>query len=74
MARKKAEYPLCEKYELLRKTGNRSRTKGSVISTTALYYLLGNKRYQQVCEGFEYSYSSGPDPASVEEFLRDHFQ
>lgn len=67
----KMKFPICKRHKLLRES-----ILGSgrlVVSTGALYTLLGNSIYQRCCKVFEY-YSSagnaGPSPVEIEEFLR----
>ena len=65
-------YPLCSKYGVLRKTNS----KCVIVSTHALYQLLGNSLYQEACPFFQYtgrggrgSRHTGPVAGPIEEFL-----
>ena len=67
----KNKFPLCKRHGLLRESVQRGVRL--VVSTGALYALLGNSVYQRCCKVFKY-YSSpgyaGPSPVEIEEFLR----
>ncbi len=67
----KTKFPICKRHNLLRD----SATGGGrlVVSTGALYTLLGNSIYQRCCKAFKYHgerYFIGPSPVEIEEFLR----
>ena len=59
-------YPLCRKFKLLRQTTK----ENLVISTAALWELLGETLYQFARREFQYHVASGPTPTCIEFFLQ----
>ncbi len=67
----KTKFPICKRHKLLRDSVQRGGRL--VVSTGALYTLLGNSIYQRCCKVFWYyppAYKIGPSPVEIEEFLR----
>ena len=62
-----ARYPVCRRHGVLR-VDHAGRT---VVSTMALYRLLGNSLYQRAAQGFRYGNQNYPMPDSIECFLKE---
>ncbi len=41
-----------------------------IVSTTQLHRVLGEKTYQRCCLHFTYTRKGGPDPDTIESFLK----
>jgi hypothetical protein len=67
---KDTKYPLCSRYGLLRKTFGPHKSTNVVISTGALYRLVGPEKYKRYLPMMQYRVGAGPTPGSCEAFLR----